>query len=546
MKRTLAILVWAAVAAAAVMAAGATEPAAAAEAKSYLANLTPAGTLPVVKEKVTFKVLAQVEPNIQDINTNYATRWIEGRTNVHLEWQNVQGSDASEKIRLVLSSGKDLPDILLRTGFNPLQFALFGGQGILLPLEGYFEKYGHWLNKAAQENPRVRNENQSADGHLYVIGTLELGRHGEYPSKLWINKTWLDKLGLAMPSTPDELYAAYKAIKTRDPNGNGKADEVPLSSASSEDISTFFLNAWLYADSDDRLTLAGDKVAAQFIQPEWRDGVRWLARLAREGLLDVEAFVQDNSVLKQLVMGPEIRLGSFTALMPTSLMPANSAQTKNYTTLAPLRGPGGNATTHYRPKAVQSQFGFSITKACAQPEVAFRWADFLYSREAYEVMFFGEEGVDWRRANPGEKGISGEPALYWNVTTPWSEAQQNKVWFHTAPFYATRDVFLGRAVKGDDPWFIAARLDRETVAKYLGKEPKQVMPPTLPLGLDVAEEYAELRMTINEYVRQSLARFIVGDLNIETGWDAYLAQLKSMKLDRYLEIVQRALAAGRK
>ena len=45
---------------------------------------------------------------------------------------------------------------------------------------------------------------------------------------MFINKTWLDKLGLQMPTTWDELENVLDAFKTQDPNGNGKADEVPM------------------------------------------------------------------------------------------------------------------------------------------------------------------------------------------------------------------------------------------------------------------------------------------------------------------------------
>ncbi len=49
--------------------------------------------------------------------------------------------------------------------------------------------------------------------------------------KLWIYKPWLDKLGLKMPETTEELYQVLKAFKEQDPNGNGQADELPLSTS---------------------------------------------------------------------------------------------------------------------------------------------------------------------------------------------------------------------------------------------------------------------------------------------------------------------------
>ncbi|KAA8816883.1 type 2 periplasmic-binding domain-containing protein [Bifidobacterium vespertilionis] len=45
---------------------------------------------------------------------------------------------------------------------------------------------------------------------------------------MFINQTWLDKLGLAVPTTWDALRDVLIAFRDRDPNGNGKADEIPM------------------------------------------------------------------------------------------------------------------------------------------------------------------------------------------------------------------------------------------------------------------------------------------------------------------------------
>ncbi|MDR1863042.1 MAG: extracellular solute-binding protein [Treponema sp.] len=41
---------------------------------------------------------------------------------------------------------------------------------------------------------------------------------------LLIRKDWLDKLGLKVPATTDELFEVMRAFTTRDPDGNGRAD----------------------------------------------------------------------------------------------------------------------------------------------------------------------------------------------------------------------------------------------------------------------------------------------------------------------------------
>lgn len=47
---------------------------------------------------------------------------------------------------------------------------------------------------------------------------------------VYLNKTWLDNLGLTYPETVEELYTVLKAFKEQDANGNGDPnDEIPIS-----------------------------------------------------------------------------------------------------------------------------------------------------------------------------------------------------------------------------------------------------------------------------------------------------------------------------
>ena len=53
-----------------------------------------------------------------------------------------------------------------------------------------------------------------------------------------------------------------------------------------------------------------------------------------------------------------------------------------------------------------------------------------------------------------------------------------------------------------------------------------------------------LQTNINTYVEESIAQFLVGQKDVEADWDAYLAELQNMRLDRYLEIIQNTYDAS--
>ena len=78
-----------------------------------------------------------------------------------------------------------------------------------------------------QKYPLFRQTMTSSDGKIYALGTISISPTAG-PFKMRINKTWLTKLGLKLPQTIDDFEAALKAFVTKDPNGNGKADEIPF------------------------------------------------------------------------------------------------------------------------------------------------------------------------------------------------------------------------------------------------------------------------------------------------------------------------------
>jgi putative aldouronate transport system substrate-binding protein len=56
----------------------------------------------------------------------------------------------------------------------------------------------------------------------------------------------------------------------------------------------------------------------------------------------------------------------------------------------------------------------------------------------------------------------------------------------------------------------------------------------------MADELAQLQVNLQNYVTQSNAEFITGqrDINDDAAWAAYLADIESLGLPRYLEIFQ--------
>ncbi|MDQ2624818.1 MAG: extracellular solute-binding protein, partial [Actinomycetota bacterium] len=202
-------------------------------------NFRPEG-LPLVEETVTLRFSGQKAPLAPDYETMDLVQQWKTDTNVDITWENLPDSSYQEKKNLILAGG-ELPDAFYNTGFTPGDIITYGTNGTLIPLEDLIEKYAPNLKAIFEKRPELKATITASDGHIYTLPRAEELGIGAIPFFLSINKAWLDKLGLPVPSTIEEFEATLRAFKEQDPNGNGKADEIPFS----------FINDWWCADVGD-------------------------------------------------------------------------------------------------------------------------------------------------------------------------------------------------------------------------------------------------------------------------------------------------------
>lgn len=507
--------------------------------------LSEPGAYPLVQEKTTLKVMVRGNPLVENFETNEFTKWYEDKTNVHIEWEVVPEQSMQEKLNLVLAS-EDYPDVIMGLNISPAQQMIYGTQGAFLPLNDLIEKQGANTKKMFQDNPEIQSTITALDGNIYALPEVNECYHCSMSQKMWIYEPWLKKLNLDMPETTEELYEVLKAFKENDPNGNGLQDEIPLSISPkswSSSIDAFLLNSFIYnpvyGSSYKHIFIKDDKLDVAYNKPEWREGLRYMNKLYAEGLLAPESFTQDDNQLIQIgenadtvILGAATggHQGVFTQLL------GESGRWKEYKTVPPLKGPNGVRyaaldSTGLNPGA------FVITKKAKHPELALRWADGLYEREHTLRSVYGRPDEEWRDAKDGEVGINGEPAV-------WSELKsygtvQNIAWIQTGPSLRTNDFRLSAVAKGDDD--LEVILYNETKNKYEPYKPTDVSTvPPLFLTNEQASEVADLSKTINDYVDEMLARFVIGDANLDKDWEGYVNQLEAMNVARYLEIYQEA------
>ncbi|NSW91278.1 MAG: extracellular solute-binding protein [Firmicutes bacterium] len=486
------------------------------------ANFNPTG-FPIVKEKITLKMMGpkaaiQVPWDQMDV-----FKKMEELTNIHFEFDTPPAENYAEKKNLAFASG-ELPDVFFGRGSVTLEDeTTYGAQGVLISLESLIDKYAPNLKKLFEQMPTIRRVITAVDGHIYSLPSgTDLPMN--LTTKIWINQKWLDALGLKMPNTTDELYEVLKAFKANDPNGNGKADEIPMSSVKMNDIRGGMLAAFGFVSA--RFDVKDGKVIYVPMDPAYKEYLAYMNRLYREGLLDNETFSQTEQALT--AKGNEGKVGVFTHAGPFLVVKVE--ENNSYPALPPLTSNVNNKKIWPKNYEVGTT-AFAITNMNKYPEATMRWVDYLYSEEGAVLFHNGVEGKHWRWVD-----VNGEKQ--WERITPPDKANPEE-WRATATpncGTGTPEIwFKSFAEKQKDP--LNAFIRKEVAEKY---EPyfTYVFPP-VRFTTEEQKQVTAIVSDLESYVSQMEAKFITG-VEPLTNWDNYVDTIKKMNVEQLLKLYQTA------
>ncbi len=515
--------------------------------------VNPAGEFPIVDEPITLKIMLVQTTGVSDYETNAFTQWLEEKTNINLDFDiaPMAQSENRQKLNLVLASGQR-PDSIMNFGIPLDMQQTLADQGLIMPLDDLIEEYGLEFKEVMKAYP-VKETFSLADGKMYSMPHINDCYHCSLSQKAWIYKPWLDKLGLEVPTTTDEFEQVLLAFKDKDPNGNGKADEIAWSGAQTGSwhaaLDQFIMNAFIYNSglgTVNHMYVEDGKIKMAYAEPGWKEGIIYLNKLYNEGLIDPEIFTNDMTKHKGLGEYPDTAVMGFTqAGWPGMFIDWNAGASnrwQEYVPVPPLKGPSGLQQSPMNPYGFGGTGAAMITKDNKYPEASFRLIDLMYSYEATMRSVYGVPGEQWVEAKAGAESITGEGTPRYNVIVAWSEQEQSITWQQAAPtFRSTQFRLEWQEFNPADPLErYLFQWSRDLYAVY-GK-PEMEVPP-LVFTSDQSKELGTISAALTTYSDQMYAAFVTGQQDVNTGWDQYLSELKTNGLDRFLEIYQAAYDA---
>lgn len=356
--------------------------------------------LPVFNEAVEYTIVARTPPLSKKSYSEkeiWQNRSLE--TNVMINWEEVPSSAFGEKANLILNSG-DYPDAIHPGWVPDSLFTELVDAGEILAISDYLE-YAPNLKKALDSVDGLESAlAYSEDGKIYGYPKVSDNAYSAYRLPLFINKTWLDNLGLEVPKTTEEYYQVLKAFKEQDANGNGDPnDEIPSSFAirgfgfdildglGSWGVQGPIHNNVMFCGIDD-----DEKVYFTGATDGFRQGIEFFHKLYSEGLMDTESLTQKVGGLTAKIEQETPVVGSFREW----LTPQTNRE--QYISLGVLEGPEGiQKQTYMSADSGVTRNGLIIFANAENPEGLVRWADWcMDGTNAIETQL-GPEGVAWTK-----------------------------------------------------------------------------------------------------------------------------------------------------
>jgi ABC-type sugar transport system, periplasmic component len=371
-----------------------------------LSNTGTLGTLPIADPagSKTLKITASENWDTSKSLSQPLPVWqeIEKKTGVKIDFEVLANAQYVDTMMVRLAAGSNLPDIFvapIKTGFT--DYVKITKNKLVIPLNDLIEEYAPNTKKFFEDNPNLKNIMKAPDGQIYGLSAVISGVLTAQPRVWAIRKDWLDKLGLKEPETIEDWYNVLKAFKEKDPNGNGKNDEIPLAVEMEKNDVLTLGNAWglhLGTYGYGYFPDTNGKVQCEYIDPKAKEVYAFANKLYKDGLLDPDFITATgyqalNEKIQKNLVGVTMHFVSNYASWENALKSTGVSDAK-YAAIAPPVLNSGEKSFYMTGNETS---GFvCISKDCKDTETAMKWFDYVYaSEEGNRYQTWGIEGLSY-------------------------------------------------------------------------------------------------------------------------------------------------------
>lgn len=268
-------------------------------------------------------------------------------------------------------------------------------------------------------------------------------------------------------------------------------------------------------------------------EPAYRELLAYMNELYNEGLISVDFAATDEPTAQNaFVTGKSIAIFCNNSRLNSLKTPV--AEDGGYILPGgPLHRADQDAAFYaFTDPYITTQYSMYISSESKQPELCLQFLNYLFTEEGNIMRNYGTEGVTFEYVDgvptymdyvtKNSDGYSLDVMMRAEALINWPGIHADQMNAQRHPEKTQRDSYAIQEAQ--------SQVDKYTVV-YTG---------VLEEYLD---EYTSLWTDINTYMNESRTKFISGQLNLTNDFDAYMETLRSMGMDRVIEIKQATLDA---
>ena len=335
----------------------------------------------------------------------------------------------------------------------------------------------------------------------------------------------MEKLGINMPETTEDFYNMLKAFKEKDPNGNGKADEIPFVTRNKKSGLMPFVEAF---GIQEEFFVEDGKVKYGAIDPRMKESLEYLHKLYSEGLIDKEYLTADSKEWQAKVTGEQAgclfdwvsRIDFFN----NAIQPDNP-KAEFVAILPPTNGNTPRGLSYQMRKA-RDDGAAAISRSSKYKKEIMEMYNYIYSDEGTLLVNFGIEGEHYSI-------VDGVPVHNDNIMhSDDGQSAQINLWKY--------------GINIDWPCKQDPNHEKQLVSDIANEARKLYNPfikdafPKLRFTDEERSQINAKMADIKTYKDESIDGFITGTKSLNE-FDQYVAQLKGMGIEEVLDIYNKAL-----
>lgn len=501
-------------------------------------------------EPVKLKALAILHPLTKDIPDMQWVQEMEEEANVEIEWEMIRAD--WETVKSTRFASGDIPDILFNATVDS-DYTKYSG--LFLDLNDYLsEDLTPNIMTMFEEEPDTKVLATTMEGKIY--GTPKF--QGKWPSTntvMFINQTWLDNLGLEMPTTYTEFKEVLTAFKEQDANGNGDPnDEIPLDYNAYGGNNAWFNSAYSLTNllgslgiqltdwGTDAYFAEDGQVKCYAVDERYKLFMEYIADLYANGLINTNALTNDYSAYQSLSRGNEAGeavVGCVFGWEETDKFgPTLYSQYKPVPALEyDIDCEPGTYDTRWRNDYTglnMSSNRACLSANCADPEAALRFIDRFYDQtHSVESLFGGiSDGCIEKTGDNSYK-----------VLPPLDESTDPGTWKWTSTFADNGPMYIRRSSEIEMAQDMTYALEeRKVYDEVIAKAGASDTYPQMFMKYTEEDQntMALTQANINNIIDNQWSLWMTGELDIESTWDSYVQNVNDAGLQQILEIRQAA------